>query len=146
MIRPFGNITYSDFKYDNYQFQFQGDPSPKEYDGNPVAGVAKVVANLGFDLNMADGFYANFIYNHKDPLNITLDGSLRAKGYDIINAKVGFRQSFSSHFDIDAYAGEQNLTGKQYYYMVFVQQLPDAYLPAPLEANYFGGINLKYNL
>lgn len=144
-IRPFGNITYSDFKYDNYQFQFQGDPSPKEYDGNPVAGVAKVVANLGFDLNMAYGFYANFIYNHKDPVNITLDGSLRAKGYDIINAKIGFRQSLYSHFDIDAYAGEQNLTGKQYYYMVFVQQLPDAYLPAPKKALLFGGINLKYN-
>ena len=24
-------------------------------------------------------------------------------------------------------------------------QLPDAYLPAPYKANYFGGINFKYN-
>jgi iron complex outermembrane recepter protein len=145
MIRPFANIAYSDFKYDNYKFQFQGDPSPKEYNGNPVAGVAKLVANLGFDLNMAYGFYANFIYNHKDPVNITLDGSLRAKGYDIMNARIGFKQSLSSHFDIDAYAGGQNLTGKQYYYMIFVQQLPDAYLPAPKKALLFGGLNLKYN-
>lgn len=145
MIRPFGNITYSDFKYEDYKFQFSGTTAPVNYDGKTVAGVAKLVANLGFDLTMAYGFYGNFIYNHKDPVNITLDGSLRAKGYDIMNAKIGFRQSLSSHFDIDAFAGGQNLTGKQYYYMIFVQQLPDAYLPAPKKALLFGGLNLKYN-
>jgi iron complex outermembrane receptor protein len=145
MIRPFGNIAYSDFKYDNYKFQFQNETTPREYDGKPVAGVAKIVANAGLDLNMAYGFYANFVYNHKDPVNITLDGSIRAKGYDIVNAKLGFRQSLSSHFDLDAYAGGQNLAGKQYYYMIFVQQLPDAYLPAPKNALLFGGLNLKYN-
>jgi iron complex outermembrane recepter protein len=145
MIRPFANITYSDFKYDNYIFQFQNDPAPKNYDGQPVAGVAKLVVNAGLDLNMAYGFYGNFVYNHKDPVNITLDGTLHAKGYDIINAKLGFRQSLSPHFDLDVYAGGQNLTGTQYYYMIFVQQLPDAYLPAPKKALLFGGLNVKYN-
>lgn len=138
-IRPFGNIAYSDFKYEKYQFL------NKDYDGNAVAGVAKIVANLGLDLRMAYGFYANFVYNHKDPVYLTLDGANKAKGYDIINAKVGFRQSISSHFDLDVSAGGQNLTGKQYYYMIFVQQLPDAYLPAPKKALLFGGLNLKYN-
>jgi iron complex outermembrane receptor protein len=146
MIRPFGNITYSDFKYDNYTFQFQNDPAPKDYDGKPVAGVAKIIANAGVDFNMAYGFYANCIYNHKGSANIKLDGTLRVHGYDIINAKIGFRQSLSSHFDIDAYVGGQNLTGKKYYYMIFVEQLPDAYLPAPKKALLFGGVNLKYNL
>lgn len=145
VIRPFANITYSDFKYDNYQFQFQNDPAPKNYDGMRVAGVARIVANAGLDLSMVYGFYGNFTYNHKDPVNIKLDGSIRADAYDIINAKIGFRQRIASHFDIDVYAGGQNLAGKQYYYMIFVEQLPDAYLPAPKEINYFGGLNLKYN-
>jgi iron complex outermembrane receptor protein len=145
MLRPFTNITYSNFKYDNYKFQFQGDASPKNYDGLPVAGVAKLVVNAGLDFNMAYGFYGNFVYNHKDPVNITLDGTLRAKGYDIVNAKLGFRKSVSRNFDLDVYAGGQNLTGKQYYYMIFVQQLPDAYLPAPKKALLFGGLNVKYN-
>jgi len=145
LIRPFANGAYSDFKYENYLFQFQNDPSPKNYDGLHVAGVAKLVVNAGIDFNLAYGFYGNFVYNHRDPVNITLDGTLRAKGYDIINAKLGFRQNLSSHFDLDVYAGGQNLTGKQYYYMIFVQQLPDAYLPAPKKALLFGGLNLKYN-
>jgi iron complex outermembrane receptor protein len=145
MVRPFANGTFSDFKYDNYLFQFQGDPAPKNYDGLPVAGVAKFVANAGLDFNLAYGFYGNFVYNHKDPVNITLDGTLRAKSYDIINAKLGFRQSLSSRFELDVYSGGQNLTGNQYYYMIFVQQLPDAYLPAPKKELLFGGLNLKYN-
>ena len=29
--------------------------------------------------------------------------------------------------------------------VVGTNQLPDAYLPGPLKANYFGGINFKYN-
>jgi iron complex outermembrane recepter protein len=145
MVRPFGNITYSDFKYENYKFQFSGTTAPVDYDGKTVAGVAKIVANLGLDLNMVYGFYANFVYNHKDPVYITLDGANKAKGYDIFNAKIGFRQSLSSHFDLDVYAGGNNVTGKQYYYMVFVNQLPDAYLPAPKKALLFGGLNLKYN-
>ncbi|MBC7689291.1 MAG: hypothetical protein H7211_14065, partial [Aquabacterium sp.] len=49
------------------------------------------------------------------------------------------------HFDIDVFAGVTNITGTQYAYMVFVNQLPDAYLPAPYKANYFGGISFKYN-
>jgi iron complex outermembrane receptor protein len=145
MIRPFGNITYSDFKYEDYKFQFSGTTAPVNYDGKTVAGVAKIVANLGFDLRMAYGFYANFIYNHKDPVLLTLDGANKANGYDIINSKIGFRKSLSSHFDIDVYAGGNNLTGKQYYYMVFVNQLPDAYLPAPKKALLYSGLNLKYN-
>jgi iron complex outermembrane receptor protein len=62
-----------------------------------------------------------------------------------VNAKLGLRKSLSSHFDLDAYVGANNLAGVQYYNMVFVNQLPDAYLPAPKEAFYFGGLNLKYH-
>jgi len=29
--------------------------------------------------------------------------------------------------------------------MIFVNQLPDAYLPAPKNTLFFGGLNLKYN-
>jgi iron complex outermembrane receptor protein len=65
--------------------------------------------------------------------------------FNLLNAKLGFRRSLSPHFDVDAFLGVNNITGTQYYYMVFVNQLPDAYLPAPNKANYFGGINLKYN-
>jgi iron complex outermembrane recepter protein len=68
-----------------------------------------------------------------------------ASSYNLLNAKLGIRQTLSKHFDIDAFLGGTNLTGVQYYYMVFVNQLPDAYIPAPLNTNFFGGVNLKYS-
>ena len=64
--------------------------------------------------------------------------------YNLINAKVGIKRSLGKHFDIDAYFWwALNLTNAKYYYMVFVNQLPDAFMPAARTANYFGGINLK---
>jgi iron complex outermembrane receptor protein len=68
-----------------------------------------------------------------------------AAAYSLLNAKLGIRRSLSSKFDLDAFVGANNITGTQYPYMVFINQLPDAYLPAPYKANYFGGVNLKFN-
>jgi iron complex outermembrane receptor protein len=84
------------------------------------------------------------VYSYKDGMPITSDNLYNASSYNLLNAKLGFRRSIS-HFDVDAYFGANNLTGTKYYFMVFVNQLPDAYLPAPQEINYFGGINVKYN-
>jgi iron complex outermembrane receptor protein len=62
-----------------------------------------------------------------------------------VNAKLGLQRAINNHFDMDLYFGVNNITGTQYAYMVFVNQLPDAYLPAPYKVNYFGGLNIKYN-
>ena len=40
--------------------------------------------------------------------------------------------------------GANNITSVRYAQMVFVNQLPDAFLPGPKDINYFGGVNLKY--
>jgi iron complex outermembrane receptor protein len=149
-VRPFANFTYSDYKYKDYSFQrFKpGSGNTKvdtlSYSGKAVAGVAPYVANVGFDLTTNPGLYANMVYSYKDGMPITSDNLYNASSYNLLNAKLGFRRSIS-HFDVDAYFGANNLTGTKYYFMVFVNQLPDAYLPAPQEINYFGGINVKYN-
>lgn len=150
-IRPFANFTYSDFKYKDYTFQRlkPGSGNTKvdtfNYDGFSVAGVSKIVANAGLDITTHPGFYANLVYSYKDPQPITSDNIYNTSSYSLLNGKVGLRRSFANHIDVDAFFGVNNITGTKYYYMVFVNQLPDAYLPAPYEANYFGGINLKYN-
>ena len=148
-IKPFANITYSHFRYDNYKIERLKSPATADttidYSGNPVAGVAPWVANIGVDFLAAAGIYANVVWSYKDAMPITSDNQFRTDSYNILNAKLGIRRSISTHFDLDAYFGCNNITGTQYPLMVFVNQLPDAYLPAPLKANYFGGLNLKYN-
>jgi len=137
-VAPWANMTYSDFRYDNYSFQ------DNDYDGNPVAGVSPYTANAGIDFNTKYGFYGNINYRFKDAMPITSDGRYKTWSYNLLNAKLGYRQSLGKHFDLDLFAGVNNITGTQYYNMVFINQLPDAYLPAPRKANYFGGVNLKY--
>jgi len=148
-IRPFGNVTYSHFEYENYKIERLKNPATADttidYSGNPVAGVAPWVANVGVDVLAAAGIYANVVWSYKDEMPITSDNVNRTESYSLLNAKIGIQRSLSRHFDLNVYFGCNNITGKQYPLMIFVNQLPDAYLPAPLKANYFGGLNLKYN-
>jgi iron complex outermembrane recepter protein len=145
MVRPFVNVTYSDFIYKNYKFQTNALQPAVDYSGKQVAGVPKNVFNAGVDVNAAFGVYFNLVYNYRDPMPFTSDGVNRTTSYNLLNGKIGIRRSLSAHFDVDGYVGVTNLGGEKYYYMVFVNQLPDAYLPAPKDPFYFGGLNVKYN-
>ena len=129
-ITPFANFTYSDFKYKNYPFHIikGATDSIVNYNGNEVAGVAKTVVNLGFDVTTKPGVYANMAYMYKDKLPITSDGLKIAPSYNLLNAKLGFRHSLSTHFDLDLYAGVNNITNTKYPIMVFVTKVPDTYI------------------
>lgn len=147
-IKPFANFCYSNFKYEDFKFQklnsAKTDIVEVDYSGKAVAGVPPVTANAGIDIITKAGIYANVNYSYRDAMPYTSDGISKTTAFSIVNAKLGIHKSFLKHFDIDAYVGANNITGTQYYYMVFLNQLPDAYLPAPNEINYFGGVNLKY--
>jgi len=152
MVRPFANFTYSKFKYEDFKLQALNAARTgiieTDYSGKKVAGVPPVTFNAGIDVNTLPGIYINGSYSYRDAIYITSvnDESQKAKAVGLINAKIGYRRSLSTHFDLDASFGANNLGGVQYYNMVFVNQLPDAYLPAPLKTVYFGGLSLKYNL
>jgi iron complex outermembrane recepter protein len=147
-ITPFANFCYSDFKYEDFKFQ-KLDATKKnvvevDYSGYTVAGVPPITFNAGVDVDTKLGIYANVNYSYRDGMFFTSDELNKAGSYNLVNAKIGFRKTFMKHFGVDIYAGANNITSEKYYYMVFLNQLPDAYLPAPNEINYFGGINLKY--
>lgn len=147
-ITPFANLTYSDFRYKDYQFHTivnNTKDSVIDYSNQAVAGVAKFVGNIGVDIISRPGIYGNINYFHKDAMPITSDGLLKTGSYNLLNAKLGFQRCLSTHFDLDIYFGVNNITNTKYPIMVFVNQIPDAYVAAPKYANYYGGVNLKYN-
>ena len=148
-VKPFANLAYSDFKYVGYSFQTLSadrlSAVVANYDGKAVAGVAPLTTNIGTDVMSKIGLYANLTYSYKDAMPISSDGLNNTTSYHLLNGKIGFQNKISKNIDFDLFLGATNITGTQYAYMVFVNQLPDAYLPAPYKINYFGGINLKYN-
>lgn len=150
LLQPFVNFTYSDFKYDNYQYKRIGKSSTKndstfveDYSGKAVAGVPPTVLNFGVDVDTKIGLYGNIYYNYRSSMPYTSDGLNKTDPYSLLNAKLGFRKNVK-HINFDVYAGVNNITGTQYYNMIFVNQLPDAYIPGPNEINFFGCVNLKY--
>lgn len=147
-VTPFANFCYSDFRYKDYKFQTL-DASKKnkvevDYSGHKVVGVPPVTFNAGVDASALIGFYANVNYSYRDGMYFTSDQVNKTESFNLLNGKIGFRRTFMDHLGLDVYFGANNITNTHYYYMVFLNQLPDAYLPAPNKINYFGGINLKY--
>jgi iron complex outermembrane recepter protein len=145
-VCPFVNFTYSDFKYVDYKFQQLNAAKQTvevNYSGNPVAGVAPKTFNAGIDFMTKVGLYGNVNYNYRDAMPFTSDGLNKTSSFSLINAKLGMHKTVN-HIDLDAFVGANNITGTQYYYMVFSNQLPDAYMPAPYKINYFTGLNISY--
>jgi iron complex outermembrane recepter protein len=158
-LRPFANLAYSDFKYEDFFLQStvkRAAPNQTKdsvvttnYDGHRVAGVPKFTANIGLDIQAQYGLYGNITYGYRDAMTVTSNGLVNGMpfetpSYGLLNTKVGLQRSLGSHFDLDVYVGVNNVTSTQYPIKVFVNQLPDAFVPGPRNANYFGGINLKY--
>ncbi|HET6225854.1 MAG TPA: TonB-dependent receptor [Bacteroidia bacterium] len=147
-VTPYANFCYADFKYKDYKFQSL-DASKKnkvevDYSGNKVVGVAPITFNAGIDASTQVGIYANVQYSYRDGMYFTSDQLNKTQSYNLLNAKIGFKRTFAQHVGLDVFVGANNITNTHYYYMVFLNQLPDAYLPAPNKAYYFGGIALKY--
>ncbi len=163
-VTPFVNFTYSDFNYgDNFIYKTGTNASATSannidtlnYSGLPVFGVPKIMAAWGIDAMTKYGVYANFSHLYKDPVNISLDRVTqnpetyvmrRATSYNLLNTKIGWRGNLTSHFDLDVFFGVNNITAVKYPIMIFVNQLPDAYIPAPSKAVVYGGVNIKYNI
>ena len=160
-VSPFVNFTYSDFKYGDNYILYSGTTTGAgidtlNYSGLNVFGVPKIMVAWGVDVSTKPGVYFSFSHLYKDPQNIGFEkvtGSSpekftlhKAASYNLLNTKIGFRRSLSSHFELDAFFGVNNITGNRYPIMIFVNQIPDAYIPAPPHAVVYGGVNLKYNI
>ena len=144
-LAVFGNLTYSNFKYgDNFRFQ-KSVTITEDYSNKTVAAVPKCVLNIGIDFLFKFGFYGNLVYNYRDKMPITSLNDYFTKSYSLLNGKIGTKRQLSKRISMDTFFGVNNITGTKYFTMVFANQLPDAYVPAPRKANYYGSIQLNYN-
>jgi len=148
-VAPFANLTWSDFNYGN-NFTFQtgstrDNITTTDYSKKAVAGVPKITSNVGIDVTTGPGLYASMIYSYRGDVFITSDGANKSSSYNLLNGKIGFHRTIIKRFEADISLGLNNIGKVQYPLMIFVNQLPDAYLPAPLNTVVFGGLELRYN-
>jgi iron complex outermembrane receptor protein len=113
---------------------------------------------VGIDIATRFGIYANLVHIYKGDVTIgttktsssgvipKIFTTYSASGYNLLNGKIGFKKNLSDRFLLDLFLGVNNIGATRYPIMIFVNQLPDAYIPAPPKAVVFGGLNLRYNL
>lgn len=146
LVKPFANFTYSNFTYGDHFTIQKSVTLTEDYSGKMVAGVPKYTVNAGVDVDTKYGLYANLTYNYKDKLPITSMNDYYATSYSLWNGKLGYQENISRQFSVDCFVGVTNILGVKYPMMVFANQMPDAYVPAPVKPVVFGGVNFKWNL
>jgi iron complex outermembrane receptor protein len=151
LLRPFANITYSFYRYGDYEFQSIKTDSLgvhlviNNYKGIQVAGVSPLVFNIGIDFDTKIGLYANINYGYRTAMNMTTDGDSENKAhpFGLLNMKIGYLKRFKG-FEMNLFAGANNMTGTQYYMMAMIDHMPEPYIPGPYKINFYGGVGLKY--
>ncbi|HUR66081.1 MAG TPA: TonB-dependent receptor [Chitinophagaceae bacterium] len=159
-VTPFINFTYSDFKYGaGFRIVTGATVAGRDtidYSGKNVYGVPKIMNALGVDVATRFGLYANLVHIYKDGMTIGTKKTSTSgpkvfttyytTSYNLLNGKIGFKKNLSSRFFMDIFFGVNNIGGTRYPIMIFVNQLDDAYIPAPPKAVIYGGVNLKFNI
>lgn len=148
LLKPFISYTYSDFRYVNYQNIPQGQATKQNFSGYQIPGTVKNLFNAGLDVESNPGFYLNMTFMYVDKMPVLIDKNMLvhyANAYHLLNGKLGYRKKISSHFNIDIFAGMDNMTGAVYATHIFLnsRDYPKIYNPMPGETWYAGG-SLKY--
>lgn len=153
MFRPFLTYTFnasrnSDLKSDNNNNNFTRD-----YSNLRVSGLARNILNTGFDLEAGGGFYLNVTDLFTDQMPITLDNTVFADSYNLVNAKLGYRKDFGMigklRFGMDVFGGNNNVFNARYAQFVVINQVsfngvaPRYFTPGP-KSTLYAGISLRF--
>ena len=151
VLRPTLAVTYSDFKFKEYQTLNANNQVTARYDGNQLTGISPWVLNAGLDLEAHNGMYAyvNYYFNDKMPLN---DSNTDYNGaYQVWNAKLGYRARVLKSLELHVYGGVDNLGNTSYSSIVSLNAAsfnggqPAYFNPSP-KRNGYGGFSIKYFL
>ncbi|MBO9728281.1 MAG: TonB-dependent receptor [Chitinophaga sp.] len=149
LIQPFVSYTYSRFIYKQFRSDNNNNAKTIDYSGNKASGVPPQLLNAGVDVISKWGVYLNTTWQFVDRMPITYDNRHYADAYTLLQAKLGYRHSLGRHFQLEVFAGGNNLTSSRYYTMVFLNAnfsgaTPNIYLPGPYKANWYSGFHLNY--
>ena len=136
-------LTYMNYSFDEFVDDENGD-----YSGNELTGVPDHTIDYAVNFNSTIGFYANLNWQNVGSMPMRDDNSIYSDAYNVVNLKLGYRKTIG-HFDINAYAGINNLLDEKYASMILVNAGswtgPPRYYYSGLPINYYAGVRLGYS-
>jgi len=128
--------TRHDFTFESYQKE------DEDFSGNQLTGVAPHVWVTTVRLQTRLGFYANLSYNFTDEIPLNDANSVYADAYHLVQAKMGYRTALNTHWQLEIFAGVDNLLDQTYSLGNDINAFGGRYYqPAP-NRNYFAGFKI----
>lgn len=144
-LTPFLNYTLNDHKFIDF---VDGDD---DFSGNPLTGVAKNRVHGGLQTDLFNNFYCNITYQHVGAIPLTDANSLSSDAFNLVHARMGYRQKLSDKFVLGLDFGINNLFDTVYAQSVLINTQafggnePRYYYPGE-ERNFYGSLRLGYRL
>ncbi len=156
-VRPWLTYAYTDAEFVDFRSDLNGTAATVDFSGNAVPRVPKNALSAGLDVAVRGGIYANATYRWVDKVPVTFDNSTFVNGYDLLGVKAGVQRRLSDRWNVNLFAGADNLTSSTHYAFLFVgpdiEGLAleedgghgDGYLiPAPYHAAWYGSLALTW--
>ncbi len=134
MVRLWTSYTLNDYNFTNYMV------GTSDYSGKILTGVPKNIILGGFDINTKCGLYLYGSVNHTGKLPLNDANDEFAKAFTLLQAKIGWKKQLSHSFQLELFAGSDNLTHQNYSLGNDINALGRRYYNPAATNNYFGGI------
>jgi iron complex outermembrane recepter protein len=128
----------------HYFFFSDYESGGNDYSGNQLTGVApNTLVNL-LDIRSKVGIYLNLTHQFVDQIPLNDSNMVFQESYNLIGARMGWRETFGSRWDVELYGGVDNLLDEEYSLGNDLNAFANRfYQPAP-GINFYGGFKLGF--
>ncbi|MEB2774755.1 TonB-dependent receptor [Algoriphagus sp. D3-2-R+10] len=124
------------FKFKDYQ------RADNDYSGNDLTGVSPNTLVTRVDLRTSPGFYMNFTHQYVDEIPLNDANTVYQDAYNLVNMRFGWARSFAGKWELEAFAGADNLLNESYSLGNDLNPFGGRYYqPAPTR-NWYGGVKV----
>ncbi|MBS9523365.1 TonB-dependent receptor plug domain-containing protein [Litoribacter alkaliphilus] len=131
--------------FTGHYFEFRNyESGGNDFSGNKLTGVAPNSLVNQFDLTTSLGFYLNLTHHFVDEIPLNDGNTVFQEAYNLVSARLGWRKTFINRWDLEVYAGGENLLDESYSLGNDLNAFAGRYYqPAP-GRNYFGGLKVGF--
>ena len=113
-----------------------------DFSGNDLTGVAPNTLANQVDIQTKAGIYLNFTHQYVDEIPLNDANTVYQDAYNLVNARMGWRSNLGVKWDMEIYAGVENLLNETYSLGNDLNAFGGRFFqPAPTR-NFYGGIKL----
>jgi iron complex outermembrane receptor protein len=132
------SYTLSRFKFNDYLDR------NLDLSGKDLTGVPKNVIVTSMDLQLPKGFYIFLQHNYTSKIPLTDANTVYAKGYHLIQSKIGWKELHIANIPIEIFAGADNLLNQKYSLGNDLNAAGEKYYNAAATRNFYGGLNIHF--